>query len=336
MNLNRLFHFNIGLVLSGGGAKGAYQIGVFKALYELHLQKIINIISGTSIGALNGALFLMDDYKLLTEVWEEATYDNFLYLEKNRHTHSFRTALRSLLNQNWEDLSFQDYLLNQNLSLFSQNGLAKIIDKYLDFEKIQSHNKKLFACAYNINRRRPEYFLLNTLDAVTAKNALLASAAIPFIYESVKINAEIYSDGGVNNPLFEDKNSDNVPVKPVFECGCNIIILVHLDYDDCLDPAFRNQHTTFIEIYPSTPLENWLGTGTLNFNQQSVTEKITLGYRDAMVIIAPLILKILLGKKFTELVVEHEFYNQQLLARFAGKSRKSGTAPAEPGKESHP
>jgi NTE family protein len=325
MNLNRLFHFNIGLVLSGGGAKGAYQIGVFKALYELHLQKIINIISGTSIGALNGALFLMDDYSLLAAAWEDATYDNFMYLEKHQHTTSFKDAIRSLLDQKWEDISFHDYLLNQNLSLFSQAGLEKIIDKFLDFEKIHCHNKKLFVCAYNTTLRKPEYFLLNTLDAATAKKTLLASAAIPFMYEGVKINEYTYSDGGLNNPLYEEKNSDNVPFKPVFECGCNIIILVHLDYEDCLDPTFHDGKTTFIEIYPSTPLENWLGTGTMNFRRHAVAEKITLGYRDAMVIIAPLLIKILLGKKFTELVAEHNFYNQQLLAQFARKTRESNS-----------
>lgn len=322
MNFNELFHFNVGLVLSGGGAKGAYQIGVFKALYELQLHKIINIISGTSIGALNGALFLMDNYELFTAAWEKATYDNFMYLEKHRHSSSFKNMLRSLLDRKWQDISIQELLLKHNLSLFSQAGLAKIIDKFIDFEKIRHHNKKLFACAYNTDLRKPEYFILNKLDAATAKKALLASAAIPFMYEGVKINKYVYSDGGLINPLHEEDNADNVPVKPVYDYGCNIIILVHLDYEDRLDPAFLDGKTTFIEIYPSIPLENRWGTGTINFTRTAVAEKITLGYRDAMVIIAPLLIKILLGKKFTELVTEHERYNQQLLAK-AEKKRQS-------------
>ena len=51
----------IGLVLSGGGGKGAYELGVWKALKELNLNKYISVFSGTSIGAFNAALFAMDD-----------------------------------------------------------------------------------------------------------------------------------------------------------------------------------------------------------------------------------------------------------------------------------
>ena len=47
----------IGLVLSGGGGKGAYELGVWKALKELNLNKYISVFSGTSIGAFNAALF---------------------------------------------------------------------------------------------------------------------------------------------------------------------------------------------------------------------------------------------------------------------------------------
>ena len=47
----------IGLVLSEGGGKGAYELGVWKALTELELDKYIEVFSGTSIGAFNAVLF---------------------------------------------------------------------------------------------------------------------------------------------------------------------------------------------------------------------------------------------------------------------------------------
>ena len=47
----------LGLVLAGGGGKGAYQVGVWKALSEYGLAQRVTVISGTSVGALNGALF---------------------------------------------------------------------------------------------------------------------------------------------------------------------------------------------------------------------------------------------------------------------------------------
>lgn len=50
-----------GLVLAGGGTKGAYEVGVWKALKELNIS--ITAIAGTSIGALNAALILQDDFE---------------------------------------------------------------------------------------------------------------------------------------------------------------------------------------------------------------------------------------------------------------------------------
>lgn len=52
-----MFLLKLGLVFAGGGGKGAYQIGVWKALIEKGLDKYVTCISGTSIGGLNSALF---------------------------------------------------------------------------------------------------------------------------------------------------------------------------------------------------------------------------------------------------------------------------------------
>ena len=53
----------LALVLGGGGAKGSYQIGVWKALIDMDIAKDIKIITGTSIGSLNGAFVAQGDYK---------------------------------------------------------------------------------------------------------------------------------------------------------------------------------------------------------------------------------------------------------------------------------
>ena len=58
----------IGLVLSGGGFKGAYQIGVWKALKELGVERF-SAIAGTSVGALNAVLIANDDLESAEEVW---------------------------------------------------------------------------------------------------------------------------------------------------------------------------------------------------------------------------------------------------------------------------
>ena len=65
----------IGLVLDGGGAKGAYQIGIWKALRETGLERYISCISGTSVGGLNAALFLQGELEKAENIWRTKLID---------------------------------------------------------------------------------------------------------------------------------------------------------------------------------------------------------------------------------------------------------------------
>ena len=68
-----------GLVLEGGGAKGAYQIGAWKALKEAGVK--IKGIAGTSVGALNGALICMDDFENAKNIWESIAYSKVMKVD---------------------------------------------------------------------------------------------------------------------------------------------------------------------------------------------------------------------------------------------------------------
>ena len=72
----------IGLVLAGGGGKGAYELGVWKALRDLGISKYISVFSGTSIGAFNAVLFAMDDIKKAEQLWDEVTMDKLVPVTK--------------------------------------------------------------------------------------------------------------------------------------------------------------------------------------------------------------------------------------------------------------
>ena len=73
---------NIGLVFEGGGGKGAYQIGAWKAIRELGLERYIKCVSGTSVGALNAALFYMGSLDKAEQVWSNISDDDFLRKRK--------------------------------------------------------------------------------------------------------------------------------------------------------------------------------------------------------------------------------------------------------------
>lgn len=71
-----------GLVLEGGGAKGAYQIGAWKALKEAGVK--INAVAGTSVGALNGALICMDELEMAQQMWSNLTYSQVMDVDDTR------------------------------------------------------------------------------------------------------------------------------------------------------------------------------------------------------------------------------------------------------------
>ena len=65
-----------GLALEGGGAKGAYQIGAWKALREAGIR--FSAVSGTSVGALNGAMIVMDDLQKAEDVWNNIHFSQVM------------------------------------------------------------------------------------------------------------------------------------------------------------------------------------------------------------------------------------------------------------------
>ena len=68
-----------GLVLDGGGARGAYQIGAWKALKEAGVR--INAVAGTSVGALNGALICMDDPEKAEQIWKNISFSQVIFFQ---------------------------------------------------------------------------------------------------------------------------------------------------------------------------------------------------------------------------------------------------------------
>ena len=116
------------LVLAGGGAKGVYQIGAWKAFRELDIR--FEAVIGASVGALNGALIVQDDFEGALELWSSMSLDKVIALpgeilhDGNLH-----------LNGN----TF-DYLRKLRDEFFKKGGLdttplRKIIEKYADEKK---------------------------------------------------------------------------------------------------------------------------------------------------------------------------------------------------------
>lgn len=230
----------IGLVLAGGGGKGAYEIGVFKYLHEVGLDSKFSVISGTSVGGLNAVLFALGDYELAEKIWLTEIDDKILDFESS----SYREG-----------------------ALFSRNGLVQIMDKYIDLKQLKKSGKNVFVTCLNTKTLEAEYINLNDHWESRIRRYLLATSAIPLIFQNEKIRKGEYVDGGF---------ADNVPLKPLLGEGCSRALVVILNNNYHVD--FSGYDIKTQKIYPSRDLGGF--DGTLDFTPQTAMSLIQLGYDD--------------------------------------------------------
>lgn len=234
----------IGVVFEGGGGKGAYQIGVWKAMREFGIDKYVTDVSGTSVGALNAVLFYQGNYQLAEELWKGITDSDILHEKR-----------------------IDDYYIGD--CLFSQKKLGELVDTVLCWTKINNPCRKCYVTCRYRDKNKYRYFTWSDFfDLELKKRVLIASTAIPVIFESINIDGEWYVDGGANG--------DNIPVKPLENNGLNIIIVIHLSSNPVCKGSFSGR---LIEIYPSEDLGGLID-GTLDFSNESIYKRMQLGYMD--------------------------------------------------------
>lgn len=263
----------IGLVLAGGGARGAYQIGVWKALIELGIDKHISVISGTSIGALNAMLFLQGDYKLAEEIWNEITNEKIMPLDEKD------LILKGILFfLGAKNIAFIKKYIPKAVKggTLSREGLNDVLTK-VDFNIINKSSIKCFAACTSIPDIKPKYFCINEYSAETIKQILYATSAVPLIYDTQIIENVSYLDGGI---------IDNVPIQPVYGEDCDIIIAVQLSLEDKIDKElFPN---TYIVEINSAEVDGPNLKGLLDFDNEVIKKRIIKGYDDTIYMMQPI------------------------------------------------
>lgn len=246
----------IGLVLGGGGAKGAYQVGVLKALKEYKLLKHVKCISATSIGALNSMKVLENDIDGLETIWKNMNKD--IALSKS----SLFTKIRTK-------------------SMFSREGFKKLAEEKINFDKVSKAKTDCYIVATPLTKKikdAPTEFSVRGKSNETILNYLLASSAIPFVFESVTIDGIKYMDGfGVSN----------TPVETLKNKGCNVIFVVPLrETSDAI--KFSDDNTLIIDFVSNTNNQG-LKDGTLDFVADRCVERINQGYKVGKTLIEKLI-----------------------------------------------
>lgn len=263
----------VGLVLGGGGCIGAYQVGVWKALRELKIDKYIQGVSGTSIGALNAALFALNNYNLAENIWMEITREKVLPTD---NVDLFAKGIKLFLgnkNINFIKKHLPGLLEQGNVS---RQGLMDILNN-LDLNKALSSMMPVYATCTELPDIKTKYFKLNDYDVETAKRILCASSAIPPVFGSEEIENRKYVDGGL---------VDNLPIKPLYDEGFDMIFVINLNRHFAVDrSSFPN--SKIICISPSTD-QGGVFSGVLDFSKSGIFNRITIGYEDTTNLLEPI------------------------------------------------
>lgn len=292
-----------GLVLEGGGAKGAYHVGAFKALRELGIE--IGGIAGTSIGAINGAMMVQGDYELLEKIWYNInSYELFDIDEK---------AIVDLKNLNLQEINFS-YLLHQSKEILNNRGLdtSKIrllFDTYIDEEKVLNSNIDFGIVTVDLTNKKPLELYKEDIPKGKLIDFLIASANLP-AFKIEEMDGKKYLDGGFYN---------NLPIGLLCKKGYKDIIAVRT----LAMGVVRRVKEKDVKITYIQPADGSLGNmlTALDFNKEKAEELIHLGYYDAMKVF-----KKLKGFKyycvpyednFIELVIDYLLKNREKVEKAA-------------------
>lgn len=251
---------DFGLVFAGGGGKGAYEIGVWKALRLLHMDRWIKVVSGASVGALNAALFAWDDYDKAEEIWRDIHPIQFLEAEPDGVCS--REGLQEILRRR---ISLTEL---SNSALPAYVSITRCPDSTETVMKMDA----ALACTVPGREWEGEYRLLNGQPPEMLEALLLASTALPLVYEPVRIGDTFYRDGG----LF-----DNLPMRPLLDSGIRNLILVLLSPSAEYDIHLASRTEELLVIRPSADIGK-LVTGTLDFDSTNVMYRVHLGFYDTL------------------------------------------------------
>lgn len=245
-----------GLVLSGGGTKGAYEIGAWKAIRELRIP--IRGITGTSIGALNAAMFLCCDLKKIENIYRNIRLSDVLPVEGKIDPNKNIFDPVNLLSL------AREYLLQKGLD---NRPLRNMLNTHLDIDKIYASDLDLGIVTYNIKSREAFALFKEDIERDKLIDYLLASANFP-IYKAQIVNNRQFMDGGLY---------DNMPFNPLIERRYTHLIVIDINGIG-MTRKLENSDKVYLKMVSCS---EDLG-GTFEFNKDRIERNMKLGYLDTM------------------------------------------------------
>lgn len=236
-------HGKVALVLAGGAARGAYEVGVVdhvlhEVARDLGREIGLDILCGTSVGALNvcGLAAFADEPRAratrLVDVWSTLRMPDLIRLDSR----GLLTLGRGLLRRSTEEV-----LPTQPSGLLDSSGLENLLSRHVPFERIDDHLRAGRIAAVTVStthvasgrthvfvqRADKDLPLWSHEPTVVPRSTalriehVLASAAVPILFPSVAIDGQFHCDGGLRQ---------NVPLSPARRLGADRVLVVNPRY----------------------------------------------------------------------------------------------------------
>lgn len=246
-----------GLALCGGGALGIYQVGAWKALRELGIE--FDIITGTSIGALNAAMIIQGDFDKTNELWDTINISRIM----NKGFDIEEVNIRKIIKHS----DFKPFLASYVKGFGSDiKPFKEMINEYLDASKIRNSKTKFGVVVTQFPSIKKEEKILNELNDEEMFNYILATASCFPVFPICKINSKQYIDGGY---------VDNLPIDFNLRLGANKVVAIDLKPYVTHKEYLKNPVVDY--IYPKWNLGSFL-----YFNPNFLNRNRCLGYYDVM------------------------------------------------------
>lgn len=251
------------IVLSGGGSKGSYQIGAWKALRELKID--YDIVTGTSVGSINGALMVQNNYKETVKLWKQIN-------------------MQMLFGDDVENPKNSKELVKIYGSNFVKNGgmdvekLQNLINNTVDEKKFFESKINYGLVTANLSERKVVQLKKDQIPKGKLCDYIMASASCYPAFKLKNIDGNKYIDGGM---------FDNLPINLAIDLGATEIIAIDLSAIGIIKRPKKKVKIT--KIKPNNKLTNFL-----DFNEEGSKRNMKFGYNDTMKVFNKLV-----GKKYS-------------------------------------
>ncbi len=249
-----------GISLEGGGGKGAYQVGAWKALKELNID--YGGVTGTSVGAINGAFMIQDDLEEAIEIWSDIAPSMLFDID-----HSLQDRIKKLekLPGHLSGLfRYMQYAVREKgLDI---TPMRKLLEKHIDEKKIRQSKKDYGLVTVSLTERTPMEMFIEDIPKDKLIEYIIASSSLPF-FKDQEIEGKRFIDGGFY---------DLLPINMLIDKGYKDIIAISIKGMG-IRRKVKNKEANITLIQPRESLG-----AILEFSPARSKTNIKLGFYDTL------------------------------------------------------